>query len=72
MGKNIVLTDRFDRAVLYATYIHGGQIRKGTTVPYVAHLLAVAATVLEYGGSEDVAIAALLRDAVKIRAGSFV
>jgi hypothetical protein len=35
-----------------ATYVHGGQIRKGTSTPYVAHLLAVAATVLEYGGDE--------------------
>jgi (p)ppGpp synthase/HD superfamily hydrolase len=40
-----VLTDRFDRALLYATHVHGGQVRKGTSIPYVAHLLAVAATV---------------------------
>jgi (p)ppGpp synthase/HD superfamily hydrolase len=59
-----VLTDRFDRALLYATHIHGGQVRKGTSTPYVAHLLAVAATVLEYGGDEDLAIAALLHDIV--------
>lgn len=59
-----LLTDRFNRALLYATHVHGGQLRKGTSVPYVAHLLAVAATVLEYGGSEDMAIAALLHDAV--------
>ena len=57
------LTHRFDRALLYATHIHGGQTRKGTPVPYIAHLLA--ATVLEYGGCEDVAIAALLHDAVE-------
>jgi (p)ppGpp synthase/HD superfamily hydrolase len=63
------LTDRFDRALLYATHIHGGQTRKGTAVPYIAHLLAVAATVLEYGGSEDVAIAALLHDAVEDQGG---
>jgi (p)ppGpp synthase/HD superfamily hydrolase len=53
-----VLTDRFDRALLYATHVHGGQARKGTATPYIAHLLAVAATVLEYNGSEDIAIAA--------------
>jgi (p)ppGpp synthase/HD superfamily hydrolase len=63
------LTDRFDRALLYATHIHGGQARKGTSVPYIAHLLAVAATVLEYDGSEDVAIAALLHDAVEDQGG---
>jgi hypothetical protein len=42
--------DRFDRALLYATHVHGGQVRKGTSTPYVAHLLAVTATVLEYDG----------------------
>jgi (p)ppGpp synthase/HD superfamily hydrolase len=62
-----VLTDRFDRALLYATHVHGGQVRKGTSIPYVAHLLAVAATVLEYGGSEEMAIASLLHDAVEDR-----
>lgn len=64
-----VLTDRFDRALLYATHVHGGQVRKGTSIPYVAHLLAVAATVLEYGGFEDMAIAALLHDAVEDQGG---
>ena len=69
MSNVTVLTDRFDRALLYATHVHGGQVRKGTSVPYVAHLLAVAATVLEYGGSEDMAIAALLHDAVEDQGG---
>jgi len=64
------LTDRFDRALLYATHVHGGQVRKETTVPYVAHLLAVAATVLEYGGDEDMAIGALLHDAAEDQGGS--
>ena len=64
-----ILTDRFDRAMLYATHVHGGQVRKGTSTPYVAHLLAVAATVLEYDGSEDMAIAALLHDAVEDQGG---
>src|SRR5262245_4958250 len=62
MANPTILTDRFDRALLYATHVHGGQVRKGTSTPYVAHLLAVAATVLEYGGDEDLAIAALLHD----------
>jgi hypothetical protein len=52
MSTATVLSDRFDRALLYPTYVHGGQVRKGTRTPYVAHLLAVAATVLEYGGDE--------------------
>jgi (p)ppGpp synthase/HD superfamily hydrolase len=67
MSKATVLTDRFDRALLYATHVHGGQVRKETSTPYVAHLLAVAATVLEYG--EDLAIAALLHDSVEDQGG---
>jgi len=69
MSDATVLTDRFDRALLYATHVHGGQVRKGTSTPYVAHLLAVAATVLEYGGDEDLAIAALLHDSVEDQGG---
>jgi (p)ppGpp synthase/HD superfamily hydrolase len=69
LTKATVLTDRFDRALLYATHVHGGQVRKGTSTPYVAHLLAVAATVLEYGGDEDLAIAALLHDSVEDQGG---
>ncbi|HEY7300511.1 MAG TPA: HD domain-containing protein [Xanthobacteraceae bacterium] len=70
MAHAAVLTERFDRALLYATHVHGGQARKGTTTPYVAHLLAVAATVLEYGGDEDLAIAALLHDSVEDQGGT--
>jgi (p)ppGpp synthase/HD superfamily hydrolase len=69
LTKATVLTDRFDRALLYAIHVHGGQVRKGTSTPYVAHLLAVAATVLEYGGDEDLAIAALLHDSVEDQGG---
>jgi (p)ppGpp synthase/HD superfamily hydrolase len=69
MANATVLTDRFDRALLYATHVHGGQTRKGTSAPYVAHLLAVAATVLEYDGSEEMAVAALLHDAVEDQGG---
>jgi (p)ppGpp synthase/HD superfamily hydrolase len=69
LTKATVLTDRFDRALLYVTHAHGGQVRKGTSTPYVAHLLAVAATVLEYGGDEDLAIAALLHDSVEDQGG---
>ena len=53
----------------YATHVHGGQVRKQTSIPYIAHLLAVAATVLEYGGDEDLAIAALLHDSVEDQGG---
>jgi (p)ppGpp synthase/HD superfamily hydrolase len=69
MLKSTVLTDRFDRALLYATHVHGGQVRKKTVIPYVAHLLAVSATVLEYGGDEEQAIAGLLHDAAEDQGG---
>jgi (p)ppGpp synthase/HD superfamily hydrolase len=69
MTRATVLTDRFDRALLYATHVHGGQVRKSTSIPYIAHLLVVAATVLEYDGSEEMAIAGLLHDAVEDQGG---
>jgi len=64
-----MLTDRFARALVYAERLHRRQRRKGNDIPYVAHLLAVSATVLEYGGDEDTAIAALLHDAVEDQGG---
>jgi (p)ppGpp synthase/HD superfamily hydrolase len=62
-----VLTDRFDRAVAYARQRHHTQTRKGTDIPYVAHLLATAALALEAGGDENAAIAALLHDTLEDR-----
>ena len=56
---------RLAEAVAKALEWHGPQTRKGTAVPYVAHLLQVAGLVLEYGGSVDQAVAALLHDAVE-------
>lgn len=56
---------RFIEAVALAIEIHGPQERKGLGVTYLSHVLGVAATVWEYGGDEDVAIAALLHDAVE-------
>ena len=59
----MTLSDRFSEAVGYANLVHRLQTRKGTEIPYVSHLLAVASIVLERGGDEDEAIAALLHDA---------
>jgi GTP pyrophosphokinase len=64
-----LLSERFDRAVLMAHRLHGTQKRKGCEVPYVAHLLSVAGIVLEAGGDENAAIAALLHDAVEDQGG---
>lgn len=65
-----LLTERFDRALHYATRHHARQLRKGTPVPYSAHLLAVASLVLEMHGTEDEAIAGLLHDVVEDGGGS--
>ncbi len=64
------VTERFEDALAYAARLHASQLRKGTTIPYIAHLLSVAALVLEGGGDEDEAIAALLHDAVEDRGGA--
>jgi (p)ppGpp synthase/HD superfamily hydrolase len=63
------LTDRFGEALVFAEKAHREQVRKETDIPYVAHLLAVASIVLEHGGDEDQAIAALLHDAVEDQGG---
>ena len=66
---NPILTSKFDEALAYAVNLHRAQPRKGTGVPYVSHLLSVAALVLEHGGTEEQAIAALLHDAVEDQGG---
>ena len=65
-----LLTARFEDALVYATRLHARQERKGTAIPYLSHLLAVTALVLEDGGDEDEAIAALLHDAIEDQGGA--
>ncbi len=65
-----MLTDRFQRALVMAADLHKDQVRKGSGVPYVSHLLAVCALTMEYGGGEDEAIAALLHDAIEDQGGA--
>lgn len=65
MGDPAALGERFEHALVYASHAHARQRRKGTTIPYVGHLLAVASLVIEDGGNEDHAIAALLHNAVE-------
>lgn len=64
-----MLTHRFDDALSLAARLHRDQRRKASDIPYISHLLAVAALVLEHGGDEDQAIAALLHDAVEDQGG---
>ena len=65
----IPVSQRFHDALSYASTLHRTQGRKGTTIPYIAHLLAVASIVMEAGGSEDEAIAALLHDGPEDQGG---
>ena len=60
-----ILTERFTHAVDYARVAHASQVRKGTRIPYLSHLLAVATLVIEHGGNEDQAIAGLLHDTIE-------
>lgn len=64
-GSSIKLGPRFLKAFLFAAEKHSGQVRKASTTPYIAHLMGVASLVLEFGGDEDMAIAALLHDVVE-------
>jgi (p)ppGpp synthase/HD superfamily hydrolase len=63
------LSERFVDALGYATRVHSGQLRGSDGQPYIAHLLRVAGLVIQDGGSEDEAIAALLHDAVEDQGG---
>lgn len=56
---------RFADALALATSLHDGQVRKGSGVPYITHLLGVAALVGDHGGDEDQVIAGLLHDAIE-------
>lgn len=67
-----MLTARFDDAFRYAHQLHAEQVRKGTTAPYIGHLIGVASIVLDDGGTEDEAIAALLHDAPEDHGGRAV
>ena len=67
--KGTLLTERFEDALIFSTQLHARQLRKSSQVPYIAHLLGVTGLVLEDGGDEDEAIAALLHDAVEDQGG---
>ncbi len=60
-----MLTDRIAQALALAVKAHKGQYRKGTTIPYISHPMAVASIALEHGANEDQAMAALLHDAIE-------
>src|SRR3954469_10669445 len=59
------LSERFNEALILAASLHRHDVRKGTSIPYIAHLLGVCELVLTDGGDEDEAVAALLHDALE-------
>jgi (p)ppGpp synthase/HD superfamily hydrolase len=65
----VPLSTRFDHALLFAAEVHRNQDRKRSGIPYLSHLLGVASIVLDYGGDEDLGIAALLHDAAEDHGG---
>jgi len=69
MSGERVLGERFDKALLMAHAYHRDQVRKGADTPYFGHLLGVASLVIDEGGDEDEAIAALLHDAPEDQGG---
>jgi (p)ppGpp synthase/HD superfamily hydrolase len=68
-GMGETLTNKLDRAFSYAHEVHDGQFKKGTSVPYLGHLMGVSSIVLGDGGTEDEAVAALLHDAAEDHGG---
>jgi (p)ppGpp synthase/HD superfamily hydrolase len=66
----MAFTHRLEDALVYAHQMHADQTRKGTTIPYIGHLLAVTSIVIENGGTEDEVIAALLHDAIEDQGGA--
>ena len=61
----LYLSDKYPEAVGYAAAAHAEQVRKGTDIPYISHPIAVSALVVEHGGNEVQAIAALLHDVLE-------
>ena len=59
------LSEKYPEAVGYAASAHAEQVRKGTSIPYISHPIAVSALVIEHGGNEVQAIAALLHDVLE-------
>jgi (p)ppGpp synthase/HD superfamily hydrolase len=67
LETNVTLGPRFLEAVELAARCHADHTRKGTGIPYLAHLLAVSGLVLQAGGDEEEALAALLHDVLEDR-----
>lgn len=67
-----MLSERYREALIFVAELHHGQLRKESEVAYLAHLLSVSALVMEHGGDETEAIAALLHDAIEDQGDAYV
>jgi (p)ppGpp synthase/HD superfamily hydrolase len=63
--KDGIYSDRLIQALQAAAELHHGQVRKGTSFPFITHLLGTCSIALEFGANEDQAIAALLHDVIE-------
>lgn len=70
-AEAVSLSPLYDQALNFARVLHAAQRRKSNGAPYLSHLLEVSGLVLEYGGDEQQAIAALLHDAIEDQAEAF-
>lgn len=61
----IELSKDYERALLFGLRAHAEQFRKGNRAPYFSHPMSVSSFVMEYGGNEEQAIAALLHDTIE-------
>jgi (p)ppGpp synthase/HD superfamily hydrolase len=61
----MAFSERFEQALAFSHQLHRRQQRKASGVPFIAHPLSVAALVIEDGGTEEEAIAALLHDSLE-------
>lgn len=60
-----MISSRLSSALALAVQAHDGQVRKGTAIPYIAHPMGVASIALDFGATENQAIAALLHDVLE-------
>jgi len=63
--KKDLLSTKFEKAFHFAHHFHRNQVRTGTKIPYISHVMTVSSIVLEYRGTENEAIAALLHDLIE-------
>ena len=69
--RGMMMTEKFEKALTFAVVLHRTQLRKGSEIPYIGHLLGVCSIALENGADEKEAIGALLHDSIEDQAGSF-